>query len=163
MKRQTTAMGVKINTKNSCPFCGVKVKVINIFLPVLKSTVFEDLLLQFKGLWPLCTSSSILWVFIEEAIHFRAVGTGGGLRVLCSPPPDFSRSVKPISTMGQIIPTILLLTPPLRIFNPSYGPEFICTSRKMHFVFTRYNSLKLILNENSYFCLCSIKFLVNVS
>ena len=89
---------------------------------------------------------------------------GGDLGVFAPPPPpDFSRSVKPISTMGQIIPTILLLTPPLRIFNPSYGPEFICTSRKMHFVFTRYNSLKLILNENSYFCLCSIKFLVNVS
>ena len=35
-------------------------------------------------------------------------------------PPDFGRSVNPISTGGHIMPTTLQLTP--RIFRPSYDP-----------------------------------------
>ena len=42
------------------------------------------------------------------------VGAGGAMA-----PPDFGRSVNPISTRGQFMPTTLL-TP--QIFRPSYGP-----------------------------------------
>ena len=40
-------------------------------------------------------------------------------------PPRFGRSLNPISTGGQIVPTKLILAPPSspRIFRPSYGPS----------------------------------------
>jgi hypothetical protein len=44
-----------------------------------------------------------------------AEGTGGAMA-----PPDFGRSVNPISTGGQIMSTTSLPAP--QIFRPSYGP-----------------------------------------
>ena len=38
--------------------------------------------------------------------------------------PDFDRSVNPISTRGQTLPTTLLLD---RISGSSYGPDIICS------------------------------------
>ena len=60
--------------------------------------------------------------FLFEHLTFtsRSVGSrgqGGSI------PPGFVRSVNPISTRGDIMPTILLLAP--RIFRPSYGPTIL--------------------------------------
>merc|ERR1719491_2401011 len=57
----------------------------------------------------------------------RAGGGGGGGGGNSPPPPHFERSVNPILTRGQIIPTsVILLSPSPSISRPSYGFAACC-------------------------------------
>ena len=63
-------------------------------------------------------------------------------------PPDFDRSVNPISTgeRGHYMPTTLLILPSPRIFRPSYGPR---NKKNVWGTVSRNGSPALFLQRNS--------------
>ena len=97
--------------------------------------------------------------FSQFLPQVRAVGIVGAGETLTPPPPNFGRSVNPISTRGRQIRPSTFKTHPPQIFRPSYGPELGVGSKAIITIIMRPKIIDNTLLSVCYCCLLELDIL----